>query len=302
MDDVLQRLVQGFPPDWASEWGEDAEGVFVAFGIGEATQRLRWIPPGTFVMGSPADEPERYEDEGPQHDVTIAEGFWLFDTPCTQALWTAVMGDNPSRFKSPDRPVEQVTWGDVLRFLKGVNARVVGLDLRLPSEAEWEYACRAGTTTALYTGDIAIIGERNAPALHPVAWYGGNSGVDFDLKDGEDIAAWPDKQYYHGRAGTHPVAQKIPNGWGLHDMLGNVWEWCEDHWHDSYDGAPADGHAWVRAAGAGKSRVTRGGSWVGAAHSLRCACRFAYDPRDASFYLGFRCARGRSAAGAGPAG
>ncbi|MEO5372602.1 MAG: formylglycine-generating enzyme family protein, partial [Magnetococcus sp. DMHC-1] len=187
------------------------------------TQRLRRIPPGRFLMGSPEDEPGRFPDEGPQHEVTIAKGFWLFDTPCTQALWQAVMGENPSRFKSPDRPVEQVSFEDVQKFLEQINRKVPGLDLILPSEAWWEYACRAGTTTALCTGGIEILGERNAPALNLIAWYGGNSGQGFELAEGEDSRMWPEKQYPHTKAGSRPVKLKEPNPWGLYDMLGNVW-------------------------------------------------------------------------------
>ena len=187
---------------------------------------MRWIPPGRFLMGSLEDEAGRYDWEGPQHEVTIARGFWLFDTPCTQALWQAVMdGDNPSRFQSPDRPVENVSWNDVQEFLTRINKKVSGLDLVLPSEAQWEYACRAGTTTALYTGEIEILGERNAPALDPITWYGGNSGVGFELDNGYDSGDWPKKQYDHKRAGTRPVGLKAANPWGgLSDMLGNVWE------------------------------------------------------------------------------
>ena len=132
-------------------------GIFADLAIttryGSATQRLRWIPPGSFLMGSPATEAGRYDVEGPQHDVTIAQGFWLFDTPCTQALWQAVMGDNPSYFKRPDRPVEQVSWDDVQDFLAHSTGSCRGSNLTLPTEAQWEYACRAGTDTRdLYRG------------------------------------------------------------------------------------------------------------------------------------------------------
>ncbi|MFD1624846.1 formylglycine-generating enzyme family protein [Azospirillum griseum] len=184
-------------PAWADALGRDRFGLWTEIvvepeGGGESvTQRLRWIPPGRFLMGSPEDEPEHYEDEGPQHLVTISRGYWLFDTPCTQALWQAVMGENPSRFQSPDltttdRPVETVSWNDAQEFLGRINERIPGLDLTLPTEAQWEHACRAGATTALHSGDIAILGENNAPALDPIAWYGGNSGVGFDLDNGVD--------------------------------------------------------------------------------------------------------------------
>ena len=265
-------LVDGNPPDWASEWGHDRFGVYVALSVNDVTQRLRWIPPGPLLMGSPAGETGRFEWEGPQHEVLIAEGYWLFDTPCTQALWEAVTGENPSRFRSPTRPVEQVSYEDVQNFLQKLNARVEGLDLCLPSEAQWEYACRAGTTTATWAGDLTILGENNAPLLDKIAWYGGNSGVGFELENGEDSSGWPGKQHEHTRAGTRPVGQKAANPLGLHDMLGNVWEWCADHWHESYSGAPTDGSAWIDRAGAA-FRVVRGGSWIIVARPVRAAYR-----------------------------
>ena len=187
IDASLHPLVDGNPPEWAIEWGQDRYGVYVAFTVGTVTQRLRWIPPGRFLMGSPAGEEGRWDAEGPRHEVTLVEGFWLFDTPCTQALWEAVMGGNPSMFKSPTRPVEQVSFEDMQAFLDKLNAQVPGLNLELPSEAQWEYACRAGTTTATWAGDMQILGERNAPVLDAIAWYGGNSGVGFELENGYDF-------------------------------------------------------------------------------------------------------------------
>ena len=199
-------------PRWASAIGRDKYGLWAEFTIegnaakpptkraakkksappkvplGPVRQRLRWIPPGRFLMGSPPDEEGRYSDEGPQHEVTIAEGFWMFDTPCTQALWEALMGENPSEFKSPDRPVENVSWEDCRKFVEKINEKFdlekVDLSLSLPSEAQWEYACRAGTTTATYAGPLKIEGENNAPILDAIAWYGGNSGIDFELSNG----------------------------------------------------------------------------------------------------------------------
>ncbi|MFZ1427939.1 MAG: formylglycine-generating enzyme family protein, partial [Geminicoccaceae bacterium] len=274
IDAGLHPLVDGIPPDWASGWGQDRYGVYVDFSLGEVQQRLRWCPPGSFLMGSPVDEEGRDGDEGPQHEVVIGSGFWLFDTPCTQELWQAVMGSNPSRFQSPTRPVEQVAFKAVQEFLARLNERVPGLDLALPSEAQWEYACRSGTTTATYAGEMWILGANNAPVLDEIAWYGGNSGVGYELEDGQNSSGWPEKQHPHKRAGTRPVGLKRPNGWGLHDMLGNVWEWCADHLHASYDGAPSDGSAWLDkdVEGAG-GRVVRGGSWVGGARDVRAAFR-----------------------------
>jgi formylglycine-generating enzyme required for sulfatase activity len=283
-------------PDWAATIGRDEYGVFVTIEVPAlrgrpVVQRLRWIPPGRFVMGSPGDEPGRDDDEGPQHRVTIAAGYWLFDTPCTQALWRAVMGRNPSAFKSPTRPVESVSFADVERFLRRLNDRVPGLNPGLPSEAQWEYACRAGTNAATYAGPIEILGENNVPVLDAISWYGGNSGVGFELKNGWDSSDWNDRQYPHERAGTHPVAAKLPNPWGLYDMLGNVWEWCADHWHRSYEGAPVDGSAWLDAGGGAALRVIRGGSWYDAARDVRAACRPHGEPAARNGNLGFRCAR-----------
>jgi len=140
-------LPERFPLRWASAWGEDEYGLWMRLELGEARQRFRWIAPGTFRMGSPADEPGRNGDEVP-HEVTLSEGYWLADTACTQALWQAVTGRNPSRFREqPGQPVEQVSWNEVQDFLAELNRRLPGLEARLPSEAEWEYACRAGTTT-----------------------------------------------------------------------------------------------------------------------------------------------------------
>jgi formylglycine-generating enzyme required for sulfatase activity len=283
-------------PDWADTIGRDEFGVFVTIVVPAlrgrpVVQRLRWIPPGQFMMGSPDDEPGRWDNEGPRHQVTIGDGFWLFDTPCTQALWRAVMGRNPSEFKSSARPVETVGFDDVQRFLVRLNQRLPGLDLVLPSEAQWEYACRAGTETATYAGPMVIPGDNNAPVLDKIAWYGGNSGVGFDLKIGEDSSGWPDKQYPHTRAGTRAVATKAPNPWGLYDMLGNVWEWCADYGHGNYDGAPDDGSAWLDPGEGEAVRVVRGGSWNVVARYVRAACRSRYDPAFRCNALGFRPAR-----------
>jgi formylglycine-generating enzyme required for sulfatase activity len=274
-------LLTGSPPAWATEWGEDRHGVFVAFSVGAATQRLRWIAPGTFLMGSPESEAGRWDEEGPQHVVTIEHGFWLGETPVTQGLWTAVMGNNPSLFVDLQRPVEQVSWHDAQAFCAALAPHVPGDHARLPSEAEWEYACRAGTTTATWAGDLVIRGERAAPILDAIAWYGGNSGVEFDLKNGVDSSDWPEKQFPHTRAGTRQVGLKQANPWGLHDMLGNVWEWCADPWR--LYGSTAESTA-------ASERVVRGGAWLNLAMNVRAAYRFRHEPGRRRVYLGFRLA------------
>jgi formylglycine-generating enzyme required for sulfatase activity len=266
IDTSWHPLVSGNPPAWASEWGQDQYGVFVAFTLANITQQLRWIPPGRFMMGSPRDEKGRWDNEGPQHEVTISRGFWLFDTPCTQMLWQAVMGENPSRFKAPDRPVERVNWVEAQIFITRLNTQIPDLDLTLPTEAQWEHACRAGTQTALYTPPSMDV-NGTEPDLDAIAWYDGNSGDE-----------------------THPVGQKAPNGWGLYDMLGNVWEWCVDGRRDYQEKSELDP---LSSAEPGAFRVLRGGSWNGPARFVRAAYRVGVRPDDRLDGIGFRCAQGQ---------
>ncbi len=212
-----------------------------------------FVPGGSFKMGSP--EGEGYDSERPQHEVTVP-GFYLGKYQVTQAQWEAVMGKNPSHFKGdPALPVENVTWNDAKEFCEKL-AKVTGQAYRLPSEAEWEYACRAGTTGD-YAGD-----------LDAMAWHSKNSG---------------------GK--THPVGQLQHNAFGLYDMHGNVWEWCEDDWHGSYAGAPTDGRAWVDTPSRGSLRVARGGGWRDNAVFCRSASRYRLSPGYRDDYLGFRLLR-----------
>ncbi len=247
IDDVWPT---GRSPAWAHYWGRDIFGPWVTFRIGEAEQRLRWMPPGRFTMGSPEDEEGRWDDEGPQYEVQLSQGFWLFDTPCTQALWQGVMGSNPSEFKGENRPVERVSWNDCQAFIQRLNQRFDGLDLGLPTEAEWEYACRAGTQTPRYAG-----------ALNQIAWFRENS----------------DNR-------THDVGEKAPNAWGLYDMLGNVYEWCYDSLQN-YTAEPTVDP--MSSAEVGADHVIRGGSWFFPARDARAAYRLALGGR--VDYLGFRC-------------
>lgn len=269
------------------EEGNDSFGRLLSFAVDGVVQRMRWIPPGSFRMGSPESEVGRFENEGPPHTVMMTEGYWLGETPCTQALWEAVMGDNPSRFKSPQRPVECVTWDDCQVFLRKLAELMPNLGARLPTEAEWEYACRARTHAATWAGDLVVRHKYDAPLLDAIAWYGGNSGFGFDLKDGEDSSKWPGKQYPHSRAGTRPVGMKEANPFGLYDMLGNVWEWCED-WYGPYK---AETVADPRGAETGSYRVFHGGSWKGIAANIRAANRSWNPPGLRDVDLGFRLAR-----------
>jgi formylglycine-generating enzyme required for sulfatase activity len=264
---------------------------------GGVTMEMVAIPGGQFEMGSPEGEAGRYPWEGPQRSVTVAP-FLLGKFEVTQAQWRTVAGwpqvarsleAAPSLFKGDDLPVENVSWEDAAEFCARLSRRS-GRAYRLPSEAEWECAARAGTKTATYAGAMEILGENNAPVLDEIAWYGGNSGVGFERSDGVDSSDWPEKQYPHSRAGTRPVGRKTPNAWGLYDMLGNVWEWVEDDWHDSYGGAPVNGKAWAEPT-RGSARVVRGGSWNDLAGLVRAACRDCPAPDARRGALGFRCAR-----------
>ena len=236
-----------------------------------ARQALRWIPPGEFTMGSPQSEPQRGDDET-QHRVVLTHGFWLAETTCTQALWQAVMGNNPSQFQGADRPVDSVSWDDVQDFLARLNGITPELALRLPTEAEWEYACRAGTTTPFWFGAQITPEQVNYDGNYPYA--GGRRGVS--------------------RRETVPVYALPCNAWGLYQMHGNVWEWCQD-WYGRYVAAPADAPA-VDPSGAaeGLFRVLRGGCWFGGGRFARSALRLAILPGDRFADCGFRLARGQA--------
>jgi len=271
LDYVAQLPLDHLPrPTWATDFGRDEFGLYADLQVtstvsakrGKATQRLRLIPPGTFRMGSPSNEHGRFDNEGPQHQVTISEAFWLFDSPCTQAFWHAVTGIAPSQFKGNDRPVESVSWQDVQQFMERLTEQTTGMDVQLPTEAQWEYACRAGSTTATYAGDLHIEKDR-APELEGIAWYWGNR-----------------------RDGTQPVKQKQPNDWGLYDTLGNVWEWCHDGLRPYAPDAVTDP---VGPKGASADRVIRGGSSNRDARRIRAASRVAFSPVYRYLDLGFRC-------------
>lgn len=218
------------------------------------------------------------------------------ETPVTQALWQALTGETPSLFRGAERPVERVSWDDCDSFVHALNERFPeagGERFRLPTEAEWEYACRAGTETATYDGPIEILGERNAPALDEIAWYGGNSGRHYGFEDGFDTSDWEEVQYSGPRAGTRAVGEKRPNAWGLHDMLGNVYEWCLDCWDYGTDYS-GDSQVDPSGSATGEYRVIRGGSWDEHARFVRAAYRDGNTPDDRNFGLGLRLVRGQA--------
>ena len=235
---------------------------------GGVTMELVLIPPGEFLMGSPESDIWRYDDEGPQHRVRIAKPFYMGKYQVTQAQWKAVMGNNPSGFKGDDRPVENVSWHDCREFCGKLSERV-GREVRLPSEAEWEYACRAGTTTPFYFGANVSTDQANYDGNYPYA--GGPKGAY--------------------RKETTPVGTFPGNAFGLFDMHGNVWEWCEDVWHNDYTGAPSDGTAWV-TGGDQRRRVLRGGAWPNSEFYLRSSFRLRYSPDFRLGDMGFRVAAG----------
>ncbi|MEY4808853.1 MAG: hypothetical protein RLZZ206_3242 [Cyanobacteriota bacterium] len=249
------------------------EGYREDLGEGVALTLVK-IPAGSFRMGSPGDEPERSDDEGPQHDVTLG-AFFMAQTPITQAQWRAVaawqkverdLDSDPSYFKGANRPVEQVSWFDALEFCRRLNQRT-GQRYGLPSEAQWEYACRAGSTTPFH--------------------FGATLTPDLANYDGNYVCGNGPKGTY--REQTTEVASFPANGWGLHDMHGNVYEWCEDHWHDSYNFAPGDDQPWlIPAAADDEPRLLRGGSWVNDPRGCRSACRDHDQPDDAGGNVGFR--------------
>ncbi len=243
---------------------------------------------GDFVMGSPEGEAGRWIGEV-QRAVRISQAFWMGKHEVTQGQWEAVMGSNPSYFKGCGArcPVESVSWEDAEEFIRRLNERETGTGnrYRLPTEAEWEYAARAGTTAATPEGDLRILGKLNAPVLDGQAWYGGNSGVSYPGAWG--CSQWEERQYEAERCGTHPVGMKRANGWGLHDMLGNVSEWTAD-WYGWY---PTDSETDPQGPGTGSKRVYRGGDFNSYASYVRVATRGVETPDARHSYRGFRVVR-----------
>ena len=241
------------PTQGQSEPSEQKTGDVATFDLpGGATIEMVWIEPGTFMMGSPENEPERYENEGPQHEVTISHGFWLGRYELSQGQWESVMGTHPWQgedyvyvVENPNHPAVYISWDDMQEFISKSN-QAEGTEIyRLPTEAEWEYACRAGTTTRWSLGE-------NEVQLKEYAWY--------------SVNAWDLGEQY-----AHAVGMKLPNPWGLYDIHGNVFEWCQDQY-----GLHQSGHQ-VDPTGPSTStnyvRVLRGGSFQTYALYARSAYR-----------------------------
>ena len=244
--------------------------------------RLVLIPAGKFLMGSPATEAGRSSDEGPQHEVTISRPFYMGAFEVTQEQYEQVMGKNPSTVKGAKNPVEQVSWDEAVEFCRKLSAGT-GKKVMLPTEAQWEYACRACTTTAFHTGDALKPGQANAVIPS-------NPGVL------DRIMAWVGK-FFPQKAKviqTTPAGSFPPNGFGLYDMHGNVWEWCGDWYNDSYANLPA-GQAGAKnqdpqGPDSGADRVLRGGGWFGDPRDCRSANRTGGPPGYRTTFIGFRVA------------
>jgi len=241
------------------------------------------IPSGTFMMGSSPSEVDRDDDEGPRHSVNISS-FELMSTEVTQGMWEAVMGTDVRYYRdlaNPDwplygegsnYPMYYVSWNDCQEFIEKLNELDSRHTYRLPSESEWEYACRAGTRTRFYWSD-----SDSESTVKQYCWFFKNARAEY----------WSTP--HASQEGTQQVGTKTPNPWGLFDMSGNVYEWCEDTYQSSYDGAPTDGSAWVSSGAS--SRVLRGGSWSSYARFCRSANRNLYSADSRVSYLGFRLAR-----------
>jgi len=225
---------------------------------GGESMTFSFIPPGSFLMGGSVND-----DEKPVHKVTLTKGFFLGMHPVTQAQWKAVMGKAPSHFKGPNRPVEQVSWTDCQKFCKKVTKSLKGIGkVGLPTEAEWEYGCRAGTTSDYHFGDIITTELAN---------YDGNY-------------SWNDSPTGEYRKTTTEVGTFPANPWGVYDMHGNVWEWC-DNWYEDYS---ASDQTDPQGSATGDYRVMRGGSWDYTPVSCRAACRDKFSPAYSYFNVGFR--------------
>ena len=287
-DDIPHGLVMAQAPEAGAEvppvtevnllisLGPESGTTMTIMLPGDVPLEMVRIPAGTFLMGRYPDEQDSLPSEGPQHEVTIAYDFWMGKYSMTKRQWLAIMNSAPWSGRvhvltDLNSPAVYISWNDARSFVAALNDYLVTTgqgpgDIRLPSEAEWEYAARAGTTTRFYWGD-----DPSHARIYDYAW-------------------WKSNAYDVGNLYAHVVGQKLPNEWGLYDMSGNVWEWCEDDWHSNYEGAPGDGRAW-RGSPRGPVRVLRGGSWYYYAYTLRSAHRTYNIPSHTNNIVGFRIAR-----------
>ena len=260
--DALEALEKGNKPNNPSSGPKAGERKTVS--VNGVEFAFRWCPAGTFMMGSPTSEDGRCDDET-QHRVTLTKGFWMMETQVTQKQWKAVMGSNLSNFKGDDLPVEQVSWNDCQEFCK--KCVQLGFPVQLPTEAQWEYACRAGSTTAYFWGNALNGDKANCDGRYPC-------GTTTEGK-------------YLGK--TTPVGSYQSNAWGLYDMHGNVYEWCQDWYGDYPSGSVTD----PAGPSSGSYRVIRGGGWLYYARRCRSADRCGNVPADRISSLGFRVVRGQ---------
>ena len=253
---------------------------------GQTPLDMVYIPPGSFLMGSPEGELGYWSGEAPQHPVTIAQPFFMAKHPITQAQWRGVAAMpqierelklDPSNFEGDNRPVEQVSWLDAVEFCRRL-AKATGRPYRLPNEAEWEYACRAGTTTPFHFGDSITTDLANY------------RGTDWEYEGKTYPGAYGDGPYGEFREETTDVGSfGVANAFGLYDMHGNVFEWCQDWWHEGYEGGPTDGSAWLaHEEEAEEKRVLRGGSWGFFPEVCRSADRGGVAPDSIDDGVGFR--------------
>lgn len=272
-----------FPYSWASDWGEDQYGLWMGLNHKGVHCVFRWIDPGTFMMGSPEVEEGRYDNED-LHQVTLSEGLWIAETTVTQALWESVTGENPSHFKGENLPVEMINWNDCQAFIQTLNSFHSELEVRLPWESEWEYACRAGTDTPYNFGRSLSVKKLNSLASQRMELGKGWEEVE----SAKEILESQNDQR-QAIQGTTLVKSYPCNEWGLYDMHGNVQEWCQDNWRASL-GAESVTDPKCESTDPSDLRVIRGSFWRSSNRDIRSAYRNALSEGDLGSDIGLRLA------------